>query len=318
MTEINRYIKALLNKENLSADDVSRAMQIMTLGGATPAQSSAFLTALRMKGYTSEELAGAISFSSFKQRLADFKEPAVFISVTSERADAWIGCSLILASLNIPTYLQFQRTEDMHIGQVLNLDMEIDSELSAECLDEVRLCIAYQRKPKLFRNIVPISQELEFLNLFDITCPCASLVQPLAIVYEQQDYTDQKLLINAFHHTACQAAVVIGEDGKALRLMDNKLYEVNDINSFVEPHKIGVGDKAGRLRAFTHNAETLNQNDIIRKAAEVLLIIKAAPTIEDGIRIAAAAVKERSLHTVLDKVVHISNSMEIDDSAENG
>ncbi len=317
MSEINRYIHSLLGRQNLTSDEVARAMQIMTLGGATPAQSSAFLTALRMKGYTSEELAGAISFSSFKQRLADFKEPAVFISAMADRADAWIGCSLILASLNIPTYLQFQRTEDMHIGQVLNLDMEIDNELAAECLDEARLCISYQHKPKLFRNIVPISQELEFLNLFDITCPCASLVQPLAIVYEQQDHTDQKLLINAFHHASCQAAIIIGEDGKGLRLMDNKLYEVNDLNSFVEPHKIGVGDKAGRLRAFTHNTETLNQNDIIRKAAEILLITKASPTIEDGIRAAASAVKERSLHAILDKVVHISNSIEADDSAEN-
>ncbi len=317
MSEINRYTHKLINRENLSSEDVARAMQIMTLGGATPAQCSAFFTALRMKGYTSDEIAGAINFCSLKQRLPDFKDQAVYISARPNKADSWICCGLILASLNIPTYIEFQRTEEVHVGQQLNLDLELDHDLAKECLEEAKLCIAYQRKTKVFRNVVSFYQELEFLNLFDIASHCASTVNPMAIVYEQQDNIDPKLMINAIHHTGCHTGVVIADNGNALRLMDNKLWEVLDLNTFIEPHKIGSSEKAARIRAFTHNAETLNQSDIIRKTAEVLLLVKAASSIDEGIRIATSVVQERQIDQILDKLVHISNSMEEDESVEN-
>ncbi len=317
MSEINRYIHSLLRRQNLTSDDVARAMQIMTLGGATPAQSSAFLTALRMKGYTSEELAGAINFLSFKQRIHDFKKPTVFISVTSKYADSWIGSAIILASLNIPTYLQFQRSEEMHVGNVLNIDMEADSDTLHELLEELGLVVALQAKPKAFRNILPMQQELEFTNLFDITFPCASPVQPLAIIYEQFDNTDSKLLINSINHTSCGSAVVIESDGIALRLYDNKLYKIEDLNSFTEPHALGVSEKGARLRAFLHGTETLNEGDILRKAAEVLFLTNAVKSVDDGVKLAASAVRERHLYAILDKLIHISNNMGIDDTVEN-
>lgn len=317
MSEINRYIQNLLGRQNLTSDDVARAMQIMTLGGSTPAQSSAFLTAIKMKGYTSEEIAGAISFISLKIRIPNFQKPAVFISATTKHADSWLGAALILSSLNIPTYLQFERTEDMHVGNILNIDLEPNMESVVESLQELGITALFQPRPKIFRNILPISQELEFVNLFDIAYPCSSPIEPLAIVYEQQDHTDPILMINSINHTACHAATVVQQDGKALRLSGQKLYQVEDLNSFVEPHKIGPSEKAARLRAFLHSSETLNEHDIYRKTAEVLLLVNAAASIDDGIRIATQAAKERQLHTILDKLVHISNSMDMDDADDD-
>ncbi len=317
MSEINRYIQNLLGRQNLTSEDVARAMQIMTLGGSTPAQSSAFLTAIKMKGYTSEEIAGAINFLSLKIRIPDIKKPTVFISCTTKYVDSWLAAALILSSLNIPTYLRFERTDEIHLGNILNIDLEPNTETIAESLKEAGITVDFQPRPKMFRNIIPINQELEFVNLFDIAYPCSSPVEPLAIVYEQQDHTDPILLVNSINHTSCHAATMVQKDGKALRLSGQKLYQVEDLNSFVEPHKIGPAEKAARLRAFLHGTETLNEHDIYRKAAEVLLLTNAAQTIEDGIRIAAQASKERHLDTTLDKLVHISNSMDMDDADDD-
>src|SRR4051794_7398329 len=52
------YIERIVERENLSATDAQAAMQTILRGEATGTQIAAFLTALRMKGETAEELAG--------------------------------------------------------------------------------------------------------------------------------------------------------------------------------------------------------------------------------------------------------------------
>jgi anthranilate phosphoribosyltransferase len=52
------YLHRVADRHNLAAQDACEAMQVILDGGASPAQIAAFLTALRMKGETAEELAG--------------------------------------------------------------------------------------------------------------------------------------------------------------------------------------------------------------------------------------------------------------------
>ncbi len=61
------YLNQVINRENLSALDAECAMQIILNGGATQAQIAAFLTALKMKGETSDELVG---FARAMRRMA--------------------------------------------------------------------------------------------------------------------------------------------------------------------------------------------------------------------------------------------------------
>lgn len=51
-------LQALLRGESLSAENAASVMTIIMEGAATPAQIAGFLTALRMKGETAEEIAG--------------------------------------------------------------------------------------------------------------------------------------------------------------------------------------------------------------------------------------------------------------------
>src|SRR5262249_17268837 len=52
------FLHRVADRGHLSADDAFQAMQSILAGEATPAQIAAFLTALRMKGETAEELTG--------------------------------------------------------------------------------------------------------------------------------------------------------------------------------------------------------------------------------------------------------------------
>jgi anthranilate phosphoribosyltransferase len=55
---IQAALRALLQRESLTADDMAAVMTIIMEGEATPAQIGSLLTALRMKGETAEEIAG--------------------------------------------------------------------------------------------------------------------------------------------------------------------------------------------------------------------------------------------------------------------
>jgi anthranilate phosphoribosyltransferase len=52
------YLARIVDRENLTPDDAESAMQIILQGEATQPQIAAFLTALKMKGETAEELVG--------------------------------------------------------------------------------------------------------------------------------------------------------------------------------------------------------------------------------------------------------------------
>ena len=54
-------IKAVTEKQNLSAEDMTTVMRLIMTGAATPAQIGGFLVGLRMKGETVDVVAAAAS-----------------------------------------------------------------------------------------------------------------------------------------------------------------------------------------------------------------------------------------------------------------
>ena len=58
---MKEYIAKAVDGKNLTQEEAKKAMEIMLSGEATQAQIAAFLTAMRMKGETLEELIGLAS-----------------------------------------------------------------------------------------------------------------------------------------------------------------------------------------------------------------------------------------------------------------
>jgi anthranilate phosphoribosyltransferase len=56
---LKQAIQKVVNRSNLSEEEMEAAMEVIMSGQATPAQIGAFITALRLKGETVEEITGA-------------------------------------------------------------------------------------------------------------------------------------------------------------------------------------------------------------------------------------------------------------------
>ena len=75
---IKETIETLIEGQDLSQETVQRAMEFIMTGEATPAQLAAFLTALRMKGETVEEIAGfATTMREMSTKVKTSRSPLV-------------------------------------------------------------------------------------------------------------------------------------------------------------------------------------------------------------------------------------------------
>jgi anthranilate phosphoribosyltransferase len=63
---IKKFIAKLINRNDLSESEMEKAMNAVMSGKATPAQIAAFITALRSKGETIDEIAGAAKVMRLK------------------------------------------------------------------------------------------------------------------------------------------------------------------------------------------------------------------------------------------------------------
>jgi anthranilate phosphoribosyltransferase len=65
---LKAYIKKVINHQDLTQEEAFQAMQIIMIGGATPAQIGGYLVGLRMKGETVDEITGSASAMQYLNR----------------------------------------------------------------------------------------------------------------------------------------------------------------------------------------------------------------------------------------------------------
>ncbi len=74
---IKELIGKVIEKKDLTENEAITAMNEIMNGEATPAQIAAFITALRMKGETVEEITGAAKVMRKKATNLDFGEKII-------------------------------------------------------------------------------------------------------------------------------------------------------------------------------------------------------------------------------------------------
>ena len=82
MADIKQAIQSVVEGNDLSMDQAADAMGVIMDGEATPAQFGAFVTALRMKGETPEEIAGMALGMRARSLHVEWDGPVVDIAGT--------------------------------------------------------------------------------------------------------------------------------------------------------------------------------------------------------------------------------------------
>nr|MBC7245106.1 anthranilate phosphoribosyltransferase [Chloroflexota bacterium] len=226
MSEIVREaIAKLVEKQSLSAEQAEAAMNEIIMGQATPAQVAAFLTALRMKGETVEELVGcARAMRKGITPVYPRRQDLVDICGTGDDRAGTFNISttaaLVAAGAGLAIAKHGNRSVSSQCGsadllEAMGVNLALTPQQMARCIDEVGIGFLFAPllQPGLDAVLATVRElgARTVLNIVDpLINPAGASVQVVGVyaglLTEPVAYTQRALGIR-------QSFVVYGADG---------------------------------------------------------------------------------------------------------
>ncbi len=221
---IREAIAKAIDRINLSESEMVEAMKEIMEGNATPAQISSFLTALRMKGETVEEITGAARVMKEKVTRLNAPEGTVDTCGTggdlSHTFNISTTAAFVVAGGGVPVAKHGNRSVSSKSGsadvlQALGVNIELPPDKVERCLKETGFGFLFAPlfHPAMKYAIGP-RREIGVRTIFNVlgpvTNPSATKYQVLGVYDSGLTETIAKVLGNL---GARHAFVVHGEDG---------------------------------------------------------------------------------------------------------
>ncbi|MBI4672852.1 MAG: anthranilate phosphoribosyltransferase [Chloroflexi bacterium] len=339
---IREAIAKLMDGTNLAQLEAEIVMQEIMDGVATPAQMAAFLTALRLKGETMEEIAGcarvmrdkAIRVTPQRTDLVDTAgtggDKAGTFNISTTAAFVIAGAGLGVAKHGNRAISGQSGSAD--VFEALGVHFDLTPEQSAQCIDEVG--IGFLFAPKLhpaMKNVAPVRKELGVRTVFNILGPLTNPAYAPAQIIGVFDgaYTDT--LAHVLKSLGSRAAFVFhSEDG----LDELTTTSLNHVTFFtngamhtetLDARELGLEraeraelrggtphDNAQITRAILSGAERGAKRDVVRlNAAAALVAGGKAHDLKQGLERAADAIDSGRAKNALDNLVALSNSFKM-------
>ncbi len=154
---MKEFIAKVIEGQHLTAAEAERAMDVIMGGGATDAQIAAFLTALRMKGETAEEITGCARAMRTRATRIPHSQPLV-VDTCGTGGDGTgtfnisTTAAFVVAGAGLPVAKHGNRSVSSRAGsadvlEALGVNLDLTPEQVGRCLDEVG--IAFLFAPKL-------------------------------------------------------------------------------------------------------------------------------------------------------------------------
>ncbi len=310
----NTTLKKAVSGEDLPADEMRAAMDTIMAGESTPAQIGAFLTALRIKGETTEELTGAAASMRRHATYIDAGARSVVdtCGTGGDGADTFnisTVTAFVAAGAGVCVAKHGNRAVSSKCGSAdvlaeLGVNLDAEPSVMEECLQEngIGFLFAPRMHPAMKYAIQP-RRELGFRTIFNmlgpLTNPAGATGQVLGV------YSPQ--LTETFAHVlnklgVRRAYIVHGNDGldeitaadttRVSELRDGQVrtYELSAemiFGEFSEPEEFAGGDPAYNARLMQ---EILDGKDggarriVLLNAAAAIAAGEQAETFEEGVK----------------------------------
>ncbi|MCH2037835.1 MAG: anthranilate phosphoribosyltransferase [Rickettsiales bacterium] len=338
MSELYHYTEKLLAHQNLHEQDVGRAFQVIMSGGANPCEIASFLTALRMKGETIDEIAGAAKILRGKAQQIQAPDDAIdtcgtggdmvgTFNISTAVAIVAAACGQVVAKHGNKAVSSKSGSADIfsHLG--VNIDMTPNE--VEQCLNKVGICFMMASKfHTAMRHVAPVRQEMRIRTIFNLIGPLsspASIKRQLLGVYDAKWTEPFAHVLNKLGSQ--KAWIVNGSDGLDEITITGvtQVTELNqgEVRSFeISPEDVGFETaaieeiKGGDVR---YNAQQMlrvfdgkqgaHRDIIVLNAAAALLVGDKVSSLKEGVDCAAAAIDDKKALSKLDQLVSFTNSI---------
>src|SRR5437016_4966803 len=188
MTDDTADLKALLAHAaqgcSLSESEAEAAFDIIMSGDATPSQMGAFLMALRVRGETVDEIAGAARIMRAKALAVDAPPGTIDTCGTGGDASGSFNIStasaLVVAGCGVPVAKHGNRALSSQSGSAdvltaLGVNVEADLRVVRQCLWEIGIgFLMAPRHHSATRHVAPTRVELGTRTIFNLLGPLSS------------------------------------------------------------------------------------------------------------------------------------------------
>ncbi len=252
---IQQAIYKTLNRENLTLEETKAVMEEIMSGSATNAQIAGFLTAIRMKGETIDEItACAMIMRKYGLKVTHQGDVLDIVGTGGDEAFTFnisTISSLIISAAGIPVAKHGNRSVSSKCGsadvlEALGVKIDIPVEKSERLLKEIGICFLFAPiYHSSMRFAAPVRRELGVRTIFNILGPLSSPadanLQLLGVYDEKLVEPMARVLANL---GVKRAMVVHGHDGldEVSLTAKTTVCEVNNgqVNSFfLDPHQFG-------------------------------------------------------------------------------
>lgn len=204
---IKEAINKAINREDLTFEEAQAVMQEIMTGQATNAQMSSFLTALRMKGETIDEITACASvMRKVATHLTHNGEVLEIVGTGGDKSFTFnisSVSSIVTAAAGVPTAKHGNRSVSSKCGaadvfEKLGVKLDISAQENAQVLEKTGMCFMFaQRYHSSMKYAAPVRKEIGTRTIFNILGPLAnpafatiqlmgvyseSLVEPMAQV----------------------------------------------------------------------------------------------------------------------------------------
>lgn len=335
---IKEAIQALVSGRSLTMEEAASVMEEIMRGEATPAQFGAFVTALRLKGETVDEITGLAKTMRAKAVRVTITEPVVDTCGTGGDGSATFNISttdaFVAAGAGLKVAKHGNRAMSSQCGsadvlEALGVKIDLNAEQVLRCLQEVGIGFMFAPvfHPAMKYAASP-RREIGIRSVFNILGPLTNPAGARAQVLGVADGTLVEKLALVLKSLDCQRALVVhGEDGLDEITLTGKtqVCELKDdgIKSYsISPDDFGLpradlsslrggtlGENATLLRGVLAGTPGPQRDVVLMNAAAVLLAGDRVETLKQGAALAREVIDGGHALAKLEQLIEFSQSL---------
>jgi len=341
---IKEAIGKIVSQQHLSEAEMIAVMQEIMGGEATAAQIGAFITGLRMKGETIDEIVGAVKVMRAKATFIDAGVNTaggeVLMDIVGTGGDGSgsfnvsTTTSFVVAAAGVPVAKHGNRAVSSHCGsadvlEALGVDLSMTPDKVAACVRQVG--IGFLFAPMLhgaMKYAIGPRREIGIRTLFNIlgpmTNPAGANVQLTGVFSRELTTVMAEVLVRL----GMKRAIVVWGEGNldemtitgATHIADG--YQGKVTTSILQPEDVGLrtagletirggataAESAAQVRAVLSGEPGPKLDMVLLNAGTALMAAGLAPDIKGGIAVAREVVHSGAALHKLEQLVRFSQA----------
>ncbi len=334
---IKEAIRMLVKGSSLTVEQAEAVMEEIMNGEATPAQLGAFVTALRLKGETVDEIVGMAKIMRDKAVQVNVNEPVVDTCGTGGDAAGTFNIStataLVAAGAGLKIAKHGNRAMSSRCGsadvlEALGVKIDLNAEGVGRCIEEVGIGFMFAPlfHPAMKYAAAP-RREIGIRTVFNIIGPLTNPAGSEAQVVGVAEGVMAEKVAMALKNLGCRHALVVhGENGlDEVAINDRTLvYELKDgeIESYyISPGDFGLqeagidkikggtaAENADIIRKVLSGEKGHKRDIVLLNTAAVMLAGDKVENMMQGIRLAEEVIDSGEAMQKLEQLISCSQA----------